>query len=106
MKGQATTESGAETSDFARVAEHVAPHLFRMAVRMYGRPDEPEGLVQDALLQGFRRWSQFEGRSDPAIRRSAVLATSSVTTRAVVETESEDVCALRQIANSGPQISG
>ena len=51
---------------FADVAERVAPRLFRIGVRMCGSADEAEDLVQDALLQGFRKWHQFEGRSDPA----------------------------------------
>jgi len=57
---------GQSASDFADVAERVAPRLFRIGMRMCGRPDEAEDLVQDTLLQGFRKWRQFEGRSDPA----------------------------------------
>lgn len=52
--------------EFARVAEQVAPKLFRMARQMCRRPEDAEDLVQDALLQGFRKWGQFEGRADPA----------------------------------------
>src|SRR5687768_715039 len=50
---------------FADVAERVAPRLFRVALRMCGSPDDAEDLVQDTLLQGFRKWPQFEGRSEP-----------------------------------------
>jgi len=53
-------------STFADVAERVAPRLFRIGLRMCGKPDEAEDLVQETLLQGFRKWNQFEGRSDPA----------------------------------------
>lgn len=56
----------AETDDFGSVAERVAPRLFRIATRMCGNADEAQDLVQDTLLQGFRKWDQFEGRSDPA----------------------------------------
>ncbi len=52
-------------ASFADVAERVAPHLFRIATRMCGNADEAQDLVQDTLLQGFRKWRQFEGRSDP-----------------------------------------
>jgi RNA polymerase sigma-70 factor, ECF subfamily len=51
---------------FADVAERVAPRLFRIGVRMCGSAAEAEDLVQDTLLQGFLKWRQFEGRSDPA----------------------------------------
>jgi RNA polymerase sigma-70 factor (ECF subfamily) len=33
---------------------------------MCGSADEAEDLVQDTLLQGLRKWHQFQGRSDPA----------------------------------------
>jgi RNA polymerase sigma-70 factor (ECF subfamily) len=51
---------------FADVAQRVAPRLLRIARHMCGSPQDAEDLVQDTLLQGFRKWSQFEGRSDPA----------------------------------------
>ena len=46
--------------EFADVAEQVAPRLFRMAVRICGNASDAEDLVQDTLLQGFRKWAQFE----------------------------------------------
>lgn len=52
--------------DFAAVAEDVAPRLLRMATRMCGNRADAEDLVQDTLLQAFRKWDQFEGRSSPA----------------------------------------
>jgi RNA polymerase sigma-70 factor (ECF subfamily) len=52
--------------DFAHVAERVAGRLYRIGLRMCRSPEEAEDLVQDTLLQGFRKWGQFEGRSDPA----------------------------------------
>lgn len=58
--------SVAPSEDFAQVAERVATRLYRIGLRMCGSPDEAEDLVQDTLLQGFRKWAQFEGRSDPA----------------------------------------
>lgn len=53
-------------ASFADVAEQVAPRLYRIGLRMCGKPDEAEDLVQETLLQGFRKWEQFEGRSNPA----------------------------------------
>lgn len=54
------------SAEFGAVAERVAPRLLRIARQMCGRPQDAEDLVQDTLLQGFRKWPQFEGRSDPA----------------------------------------
>ncbi len=63
----AMTPNGAGTAPaFADVAERVAPRLFRIGLRMCGNSHDAEDLVQDTLLQGFRKWRQFEGRSDPA----------------------------------------
>ncbi len=59
------TASGS-SDDFGEVVARLAPRLFRIAVRMCGRADEAEDLVQDTLLQAFRKWDQFEGRADPA----------------------------------------
>jgi len=56
---------GEPAESFASVAERAAPRLYRTAVRLCGNPSDAEDLVQDTLLQGFRKWSQFEGRSDP-----------------------------------------
>jgi RNA polymerase sigma-70 factor (ECF subfamily) len=61
------TDTPAPTdASFADVAERVAPRLYRIGLRMCGKPDEAEDLVQETLLQGFRKWEQFEGRSNPA----------------------------------------
>lgn len=58
--------AGAVPLDFSAVAERVAPRLYRFATRMCGSSDEAQDLVQDTLLQGFRKWKQFEGRADAA----------------------------------------
>lgn len=39
--------------------------LFRLGVRLCGSPQEAEDLVQETFLRAFRKWDQFEGRSDP-----------------------------------------
>jgi RNA polymerase sigma-70 factor (ECF subfamily) len=56
----------AADNDFGSVAAEVAPRLYRMALRMCGRAEDAEDLVQDTLLQGFRKWDQFEGRANPS----------------------------------------
>ena len=53
-------------TDFAAVAETTAPRLFRAAMRMCRNQADAEDLVQETLLQGFRKWPQFEGRSNPS----------------------------------------
>lgn len=57
---------GEGSAEFAAVAERVAPRLYRIAVRMCGNPADAEDLVQDTLLQAFRKWQQFQGRSEPS----------------------------------------
>jgi len=60
------TDAGGEAAEFAQVAQRTAGRLYRIGLRMCGSAEEAEDLVQDTLLQGFRKWGQFEGRSDPA----------------------------------------
>jgi RNA polymerase sigma-70 factor (ECF subfamily) len=60
MSGQAAS------GNFEALAETVAPRLFRIAMRMCRNPADAEDLVQETLLQGFRKWRQFEGRSNPS----------------------------------------
>lgn len=40
--------------------------LYQIGLRFCGSPEEAEDLVQETFLQAFRKWHQFEGRSDPA----------------------------------------
>lgn len=61
-----TVDPDGAAGEFAAVAEAVAPRLFRIAMRMCGNRADAEDLVQETLLQGFRKWRQFEGRSHPA----------------------------------------
>ncbi len=51
---------------FEEVAERLAPRLYRSAVVLCRDRDAARDVVQDTLLQAFRKWHQFEGRSDPA----------------------------------------
>jgi len=41
------------------------PRIRSLALRMCGRTADADDLVQDVFLQAYRKWSQFEGRSDP-----------------------------------------
>jgi RNA polymerase sigma-70 factor (ECF subfamily) len=51
------------------VAELMDRHggrLYSLGLRFCGNDDEAQDLVQDTFLLAFRKWDQFEGRSDPA----------------------------------------
>jgi RNA polymerase sigma-70 factor (ECF subfamily) len=50
---------------FEEMAARTRPRLYRTAVGLCRNPDEAQDLVQDTLVQAFRKWDQFEGRSDP-----------------------------------------
>lgn len=39
--------------------------LFGLGLRLCGSPEDAEELVQDIFLTAYRKWDQFEGRSDP-----------------------------------------
>ena len=41
--------------------------LYGLSRRICGSPEEAEDLVQEVFLQAWRKWEQFEGRSDPLI---------------------------------------
>jgi RNA polymerase sigma-70 factor (ECF subfamily) len=66
MRTAVPAPAGGDRRDFGRVAEHLTPRLMRVAQQMCRSRQDAEDLVQDTLLQGFRKWHQFEGRSDPA----------------------------------------
>jgi RNA polymerase sigma-70 factor (ECF subfamily) len=63
-QGAAKPAASRNREDFAAVAATVAPRLYRIGLRMCGRPEDAEDLVQDTLLQGFRKWNQFQGRAN------------------------------------------
>jgi RNA polymerase sigma-70 factor (ECF subfamily) len=51
------------------VAELVEEHgglIYALGLRFCGNADEARDLVQDTFLQAFRKWDQFEGRSEPS----------------------------------------
>lgn len=53
------------TAAVERLAAEHAPRLYALANRFCGSEHEAEDLVQEVFLQAFRKWSTFEGRSDP-----------------------------------------
>ena len=48
---------------FEAVARDHAPRLFRLAMRMTGRREEAEDLVQETLVRALPALSRFEGRA-------------------------------------------
>jgi RNA polymerase sigma-70 factor (ECF subfamily) len=40
--------------------------IYGLGLRMCRSPQDAEDLVQETFLRAFRKWEQFEGRSDPA----------------------------------------
>ncbi len=40
--------------------------LFAFSLKFCGNQEDAEDLVQETFLQAFRKWSQFEGRSNPS----------------------------------------
>lgn len=44
-------------------AEH-GDRIYRLGLRVCGKPDEAEDLVQETFLSAFRKWRQFEGRAE------------------------------------------
>jgi RNA polymerase sigma-70 factor (ECF subfamily) len=49
---------------FEEMAVRTRPRLLRTAAALCRNPDEAQDLVQDTLVQAYRKWDQFEGRSD------------------------------------------
>jgi RNA polymerase sigma-70 factor (ECF subfamily) len=48
---------------FDRVAREQAPRLFRLALRLAGRREDAEDLVQDTLVRALPALKRFEGRA-------------------------------------------
>ncbi len=65
--GDFQTFQSTESADTAipRLLERHGGRLFRLGLRLCGNPQEAEDIVQETFLRAFRKWDQFEGRSDP-----------------------------------------
>lgn len=50
----------------AKLVDRYGDRIYALALRFCGGPDEAEDLVQQTFLNAFRRWEDFQGRSDPA----------------------------------------
>ena len=46
-------------------AEH-GDRIYRLGLRLCGKPEDAEELVQETFLSAFRNWDQFEGRAKPS----------------------------------------
>lgn len=49
-----------------RLLEEHGPKIYNLGLRLCGSPAEAEDLVQETFLQAFRKWDQFEQRSEPS----------------------------------------
>lgn len=78
---EATTRPSTESpgNDPSDAPEHLParqaiPHLvdahggrlYGLGLKLCGNPEDAEDLVQEVFLQAYRKWHQFEGRSDPS----------------------------------------
>jgi len=57
-------------TDAATAVEHLleseGPRMYGLALKLCRNPSDAEDLVQDVFLQAYRKWEQFEGRSEPS----------------------------------------
>ncbi|MCA8943733.1 MAG: RNA polymerase sigma factor [Planctomycetes bacterium] len=50
-----------------RLLDQHGGRLFGLSRRICGNPEEAEDLVQEVFVQAWRKWEQFDGRSDPIV---------------------------------------
>jgi RNA polymerase sigma-70 factor (ECF subfamily) len=48
-----------------RLMDEEGDRMFGLGLKLCGNHAEAEDLVQETFLQAFRKWEQFEGRSEP-----------------------------------------
>lgn len=51
------------SGDFAPIIDEHWAKIYRLAVRMTGRPSEADEIAQETFFRAFRAYSKFEGRS-------------------------------------------
>jgi len=49
-----------------RLVDAHGGRLYGLGLKLCGNPEDAEDLVQEVFLQAYRKWHQFEGRSDPS----------------------------------------
>lgn len=49
-----------------RLVDAHGGRLYGLGLKLCGNPEDAEDLVQEIFLQAYRKWDQFEGRSDPS----------------------------------------
>lgn len=49
---------------FQVLVERHSRHVFRLACRMTGKPEDAEDVVQETFIRAFRQLSRFEARSN------------------------------------------
>lgn len=49
-----------------RLVDAHGGRLYGLGLKLCGNPADAEDLVQEIFLQAYRKWHQFEGRSDPS----------------------------------------
>lgn len=51
---------------FEQLVAEYGDRVYAIALRLTGSPTDAEDVMQDALLQAFRGWSEFRGEANPA----------------------------------------
>lgn len=59
-----------------RLVDRFGPRLHALALRMCGNAADAEDMVQEVLLQAFRKWHTFRGEADPGTWLHAIAARS------------------------------
>ncbi|HWQ04727.1 MAG TPA: sigma-70 family RNA polymerase sigma factor [Longilinea sp.] len=52
-----------DRTEFARLVDEYSLHIYRLALRMLGNPQDAEDVLQDTFLNALRALPKFEGRS-------------------------------------------
>jgi RNA polymerase sigma-70 factor (ECF subfamily) len=68
IAARAEALQGRESPDVAvpLLVDAYGAQLYSLGLRLCGKREEAEDLVQETFLLAFRKWSQFEGRSKPS----------------------------------------
>jgi RNA polymerase sigma-70 factor (ECF subfamily) len=49
-----------------RLMQDHGGRIYGLGLRLCGDPEDARDLVQETFLRAYRKWDQFEGRSEPA----------------------------------------